>query len=121
MGQLSTKAGLLSASAGKSSPLGWLSRDHRKMIAVDGEYLYVGSANFTGAGLGARSDGRRNFELGLSSDDDVLLDAAQSRFDRIWRGAECGSCRLRSECPKPIDLLVREGARVGAVSRSRKS
>lgn len=96
-------------------------RVHLKIIAVDGQYLYVGSANFTGAGLGAKSDGRRNFELGLSTDDDVLLDAAQSRFDRIWRGAECGSCRLRTECPKPIDLLVREGGRAGAVSRSRKS
>jgi phosphatidylserine/phosphatidylglycerophosphate/cardiolipin synthase-like enzyme len=96
-------------------------RVHLKMIAVDGRYLYVGSANFTGAGLGARSEGRRNFELGISTDDDVLLDAAQARFDRIWRGAECGSCRLRTECPKPIDLLVREGTESRPVSRSRKS
>jgi len=95
-------------------------RVHLKMIAVDGSYLYVGSANFTGAGLGAKSDGRRNFELGFSTDDDVLLDAAQSRFDRIWSGAECGACRLRNECPRPIDLLVRE--RAGRpVSRRRKS
>lgn len=85
-------------------------RVHLKMIAVDGAYLYVGSANFTGAGLGAKSDGRRNFELGFSTDDDVLLDAAQSRFDRIWSGAECGACRLRTECPTPIDSLVRERA-----------
>lgn len=78
-------------------------RVHLKLIAVDGSYLYVGSANFTGAGLGARGDGRRNFELGFSTDDDVLLDAAQSRFDRIWTGAECGGCRLRSQCPGPLD------------------
>jgi phosphatidylserine/phosphatidylglycerophosphate/cardiolipin synthase-like enzyme len=83
-------------------------RVHLKMIAVDGAYLYVGSANFTGAGLGAKSDGRRNFELGYSTDDDVLLDSAQSRFDRIWSGSECGACRLRGECPRPIDLLIRE-------------
>lgn len=83
-------------------------RVHLKMIAVDGAYLYIGSANFTGAGLGAKSDGRRNFELGYSTDDDVLLDSAQSRFDRIWSGAECGACRLRGECPRPIDLLIRE-------------
>lgn len=93
-------------------------RVHLKMIAVDGAYLYVGSANFTGAGLGAKSDGRRNFELGFSTDDDVLLDAAQSRFDRIWTGAECESCRLRSECPRPIDLVIREQAR--PISRPRK-
>jgi phosphatidylserine/phosphatidylglycerophosphate/cardiolipin synthase-like enzyme len=79
-------------------------RVHLKMIAVDGAYLYLGSANFTGAGLGARGDGRRNFEMGLATDDDVLLDSAQQRFDRIWSGRECGSCRLRSECPAPLDV-----------------
>jgi phosphatidylserine/phosphatidylglycerophosphate/cardiolipin synthase-like enzyme len=78
-------------------------RVHLKMIAVDGNYLYLGSANFTGAGLGAKEDGRRNFELGIATDDDVLLDAAQLRFDRIWSGRECGSCRLRSSCPGPLD------------------
>jgi phosphatidylserine/phosphatidylglycerophosphate/cardiolipin synthase-like enzyme len=78
-------------------------RVHLKLIVVDGAYLYLGSANFTGAGLGAKGDGRRNFELGISTDDDVLLDTAQARFDRIWSGRECGSCRLRSVCPAPLD------------------
>lgn len=96
-------------------------RVHLKMIAVDGSYLYVGSANFTGAGLGAKSEGRRNFELGFSTDDDVLLDAAQSRFDRIWSGSECGACRLRTECPRPIDLLGREKADPKPLNRRRKS
>ncbi len=79
-------------------------RVHLKLIVVDGGYLYLGSANFTGAGLGAKGDGRRNFELGLSTDDDVLLDATQARFDRIWSGRECGACRLRSSCPAPLDV-----------------
>lgn len=78
-------------------------RVHLKMIAVDGASLYLGSANFTGAGLGAKDDGRRNFELGILTEDDVLLDAAQLRFDRIWSGRECGACRLRSSCPAPLD------------------
>jgi phosphatidylserine/phosphatidylglycerophosphate/cardiolipin synthase-like enzyme len=78
-------------------------RVHLKLIVVDGAYLYLGSANFTGAGLGAKADGRRNFELGVSTDDDLLLDAAQQRFDRIWSGRECGACKLRSLCPKPLD------------------
>jgi phosphatidylserine/phosphatidylglycerophosphate/cardiolipin synthase-like enzyme len=78
-------------------------RVHLKMIVVDGAYLYLGSANFTGAGLGAKAPGRRNFELGVATDDDVLLDAAQLQFDRIWSGKECGACRLRSRCPKPLD------------------
>ena len=66
-------------------------RVHLKMIAIDGALLYLGSANFTGAGLGAKGDGRRNFEMGLLTDDEWLLDAAQARFETIWRGAECGS------------------------------
>ena len=80
-------------------------RVHLKMIAVDGAYLYLGSANFTGAGLGAKAEGRRNFEMGIASDDDVLLDATQARYERIWTGRECKNCRLRAECPKPIDTL----------------
>ena len=91
-------------------------RVHLKMIAVDGAYLYVGSANFTGAGLGARGEGRRNFEMGLATDDDVLLDQAQARFDRIWSGKECKGCRLRAECPGPLDQRG-----VKAVSRAKKT
>lgn len=78
-------------------------RVHLKIIAVDGAALYLGSANFTGAGLGAKGDGRRNFEMGILTDDDVLLDATQARFERIWSGKECGACKLRSVCPKPLD------------------
>lgn len=81
-------------------------RVHLKMIAVDGAYLYLGSANFTGAGLGAKGEGRRNFELGISTDDHLLLDATQARFERIWRGHECGACRMRAECPGPLDAAL---------------
>ncbi len=78
-------------------------RVHFKVIVVDGTHLYIGSANFTGAGLGAKGGGRRNFELGVVTDDDVLLDVTQARFERVWSGAECAGCRLRSRCPAPLD------------------
>ena len=78
-------------------------RVHLKMIAIDGAQLYLGSANFTGAGLGAKGDGRRNFEMGILTDDEWMLDEAQKRFDLIWRGAECGACKVRALCPKPLD------------------
>jgi phosphatidylserine/phosphatidylglycerophosphate/cardiolipin synthase-like enzyme len=78
-------------------------RVHLKMIAVDGAQLYLGSANFTGAGLGAKGDARRNFEMGIVTDDDVMLDTAQARFDHIWRGKECAACKLYDRCPKPIE------------------
>jgi len=61
-------------------------RVHLKLVAIDGALLYLGSANFTGAGLGAKGDGRRNFELGILTDDDWMLDVAQQRFDFLWRG-----------------------------------
>ena len=78
-------------------------RVHFKAVVVDGTMLYLGSANWTGAGLGAKGEGRRNFELGFTSRDDLLLDEVQAYFDRIWRGAECGTCKLRDHCPKPLD------------------
>jgi phosphatidylserine/phosphatidylglycerophosphate/cardiolipin synthase-like enzyme len=87
-------------------------RVHLKMIAVDGAVLYLGSANFTGAGLGAKGDKRRNFEAGVLTDDDVLLDEMQGAFDAIWSGRECKGCALRAVCPAPIDTLV-EGSRRG--------
>jgi phosphatidylserine/phosphatidylglycerophosphate/cardiolipin synthase-like enzyme len=83
-------------------------RVHLKMIAVDGALLYLGSANFTGAGLGAKGDRRRNFEAGVLTDDDVMLDEMQGTFDRIWTGKECPRCALRARCPAPIDGLVAE-------------
>lgn len=78
-------------------------RTHLKMIAVDGSQLYLGSANLTGAGLGAKGDARRNFETGILTEDEGLLDAMQERFDRIWSGRACAGCRLRAECPGPLD------------------
>lgn len=80
-------------------------RVHLKMIAVDGAFLYLGSANFTGAGLGAKGENRRNFEAGILTDDDVLLDEMQGSFDALWLGKHCKACALRNECPAPIDTL----------------
>lgn len=80
-------------------------RVHFKTVIVDGAFVYVGSANWTGAGLGAKGEGRRNFELGFAGADDGLLDRAQEMFDRIWRGAACRGCKLRELCPGPLDQI----------------
>lgn len=80
-------------------------RTHFKAVIVDGRFLYLGSANWTGAGLGARGTGRRNFELGVVTDDDLLLDDVQAMYDRIWRGAACKGCKLRAVCERPLDNL----------------
>lgn len=81
-------------------------RVHLKTLTIDGRLLYLGSANFTGAGLGARADSRRNFELGILTEDEHLLDATQAHFDAIWAGSQCAGCKLRALCPKPIDTLA---------------
>ena len=81
-------------------------RVHLKVIAVDGALLYLGSANFTGAGLGAKGDGRRNFEAGIVTDDEWLLDEMQGTFDAIWTGKHCSTCQLRAQCPMPLDTYV---------------
>jgi phosphatidylserine/phosphatidylglycerophosphate/cardiolipin synthase-like enzyme len=83
-------------------------RVHLKTVIVDGELCYLGSANWTGAGLGAKGAGRRNFELGIVTDDAAVLDQVQALYERIWSGGECEGCKLRSECPGP---LVELGAR----------
>ncbi|HEY4242744.1 MAG TPA: phospholipase D family protein [Kofleriaceae bacterium] len=80
-------------------------RVHLKLVIVDGEVLYLGSANWTGAGLGAKGTGRRNFELGIVTDDAPLLDQVQALFERIWSGGECTGCKLRDVCPGPLKTI----------------
>jgi phosphatidylserine/phosphatidylglycerophosphate/cardiolipin synthase-like enzyme len=80
-------------------------RVHLKTVVVDARVLYLGSANWTGAGLGAKGEGRRNFEMGILTSDEQMIDAVQERYDRIWRGAECADCRLRDECEMPLDEM----------------
>ncbi len=81
-------------------------RLHFKAIVVDGAFLYLGSANWTGAGLGAKGAGRRNFELGFVTADDQLLDRVQALYERIWSGSECRACKIRDLCPGPLDMPV---------------
>jgi phosphatidylserine/phosphatidylglycerophosphate/cardiolipin synthase-like enzyme len=81
-------------------------RVHLKAVVVDGTFLYLGSANWTGAGLGAKGTGRRNFELGFATSDTGLLDEVQALFDGLWRGGGCQGCRLREICEAPLDGAV---------------
>jgi phosphatidylserine/phosphatidylglycerophosphate/cardiolipin synthase-like enzyme len=78
-------------------------RVHMKTVIVDAQHVYLGSANWTGAGLGAKGEGRRNFEVGIWSTDEGLVDEVQAIYDTIWRGAGCRGCKLREECEAPLD------------------
>ena len=81
-------------------------------------WVYVGSANFTGAGLGAKGEGKRNFELGLCTEDFETVDRVQALFESVWTGVECASCRLRNVCPDPSGEPVRRSlVRLGHARR----
>ena len=67
-------------------------RVHFKCIIVDGVKAYFGSANLTGAGMGAMSEKKRNFENGVLSDDPALVEPLVEQFDSVWRGAFCKGC-----------------------------
>lgn len=77
-------------------------RVHFKAVIVDGAWIYLGSANLTGAGLGAKQEGKRNFELGFVTEDFEVIDRATALFQSVWSGAECATCKLRDVCPDPI-------------------
>jgi phosphatidylserine/phosphatidylglycerophosphate/cardiolipin synthase-like enzyme len=72
-------------------------RVHFKALIWDDTHLYIGSANLTGAGLGAKSEHRRNFELGLITQSPELLDRVDSFFEMIWCGDFCKGCAHKSE------------------------
>lgn len=77
-------------------------RVHFKTVVIDRAWAYIGSANLTGAGLGAKNDERRNFELGFCTEDFDVIDRVTALFEAVWTGAECGRCRLRDVCPDPL-------------------
>lgn len=101
-------------------------RVHLKAVLVDGAWLYLGSANLTGAGLGAKADSRRNFEVGFGTEDFETIDRVSALFESIWSGAECRTCALFRDCPDPIGKPPKprrasrpEGIRLGKTRRLR--
>jgi phosphatidylserine/phosphatidylglycerophosphate/cardiolipin synthase-like enzyme len=77
-------------------------RVHFKTVLVDGAWAYLGSANLTGAGLGAKGEHARNFELGFVTEDFDVIDRVTALYESVWSGASCRGCRLREVCPDPI-------------------
>lgn len=77
-------------------------RVHFKMLVFDCQEVYVGSANLTGAGIGMKSDGKRNFEAGILTDEPELVRQATQQFDEVWMGLHCKKCLRRKYCGDPI-------------------
>ena len=78
-------------------------RLHFKTVIIDCRAMYLGSANLTGAGLGAKADGKRNFELGVWTHAPPLIDSVLDQFNALWEGHRCTSCRRKDVCPVPLE------------------
>ena len=77
-------------------------RVHFKSVIVDGRVAYTGSANLTGAGMGAKSPDRRNFEAGIITTDASLVKQIMDQFDRVWMGSYCDKCGRQEYCTDQI-------------------
>jgi phosphatidylserine/phosphatidylglycerophosphate/cardiolipin synthase-like enzyme len=78
-------------------------RVHTKTVIVDACAMYLGSANLTGAGLGAKSARRRNFEMGIWTHASGLIDPVLTEFNMLWEGQRCEGCGRKDYCPVPLE------------------
>lgn len=77
-------------------------RVHTKAIIIDGKMAFITSANLTGAGLGAKSKFKRNFEAGILTDEREHLGPLIEWVDELYLGDHCLKCQRRQYCPDPI-------------------
>ena len=77
-------------------------RVHFKMLVFDGKEVHIGSANLTGAGIGMKAETTRNFEAGILTDNQEIVEKAMNQFDEVWIGTHCKKCKRREFCPDPI-------------------
>jgi phosphatidylserine/phosphatidylglycerophosphate/cardiolipin synthase-like enzyme len=77
-------------------------RMHMKCVIADGRRAYVGSANLTGAGMGAKSPHRRNFEAGVVTEERETIGELMMFLDAFYLGDHCVKCQRREVCPDPI-------------------
>ena len=86
-------------------------RVHFQSVVVDGRFAFTGSANLTGAGMGAKSDGRRNFEAGIVTADPAFIEQIMAQFDAVWMGGHCPDCRRKQYCADFRDMMNPGGER----------
>ena len=73
-------------------------RVHFKIMIFDCTVAHIGSANLTGAGIGMKGVGNRNFEAGILTDEISLVDAAADHLDSVWQGSHCTKCKRKDFC-----------------------
>ncbi|HPP87035.1 MAG TPA: phospholipase D-like domain-containing protein [bacterium] len=77
-------------------------RTHFKCVIIDDKIAYTGSANLTGAGIGAKSIYKRNFEIGFMTDEKNVIQNMIEIFMRITERKECGGCKRKEFCSEII-------------------
>jgi phosphatidylserine/phosphatidylglycerophosphate/cardiolipin synthase-like enzyme len=81
-------------------------RVHLKVVIIDGVFAYTGSANLTGAGMGAKSEHKRNFEAGIITDEKKTIGRIMEQFDNIWLGTHCRACKRKTFCADYKDIIA---------------
>jgi hypothetical protein len=49
-----------------------------------------------------KAETTRNFEAGILTDDQEIVEKAMNQFDEVWIGKHCKSCKRRDFCLDPI-------------------
>jgi len=78
-------------------------RLHSKTVIIDSRAMYLGSANLTGAGLGAKGSEKRNFEMGVWTQEPRMIEAVSEQFNMLWEGRRCIKCKRKDVCPVPLE------------------
>ena len=99
---LATLSELIELHKGDGFEMQLCPRVYSKIVIVDNRMAYIGSANLTGAGIGAKSDKRRNFECGVITENPKEIQQLEKYFDSIWMGSFCEACGRRNICPNPV-------------------
>ena len=73
-------------------------RNHAKVIIVDDELAYVGSANVTPAGLGQGIISPGNFEAGILTNTPELVASIRDFFAMVWDANSCKGCHRADQC-----------------------
>lgn len=73
-------------------------RNHAKVVIIDDKIAYIGSANMTRAGLGQPYASPGNFEVGVLTEDPVIVTALNERFSDITSYKFCDDCHRKKDC-----------------------
>lgn len=73
-------------------------RNHAKVVIIDDNLAYVGSANVTPAGLGQGIITPGNFEAGILTEDPEVISSLNALFSTIMDGDCCADCHRSDKC-----------------------